>query len=47
MSLLVYRYAFGTQNAMGYAATMAIVLAVIIMIVSFTSEKLNASDSDY
>ena len=47
VSLLVYRYAFGTQNAMGYAATMAIVLAVIIMIVSFTSEKLNASDSDY
>lgn len=47
VSLLVYRYAFGTQNAMGYAATMAIVLAIIIMIVSFTSEKLNASDSDY
>lgn len=47
VSLLVYRYAFGTQNAMGYAAAIAILLAVIIMIVSFTSEKLNASESDY
>lgn len=47
VSLLVYRYAFGTQNAMGYAAAIAIILALIIMIVSFTSEKLNASESDY
>lgn len=47
VSLMVYRYAFGTNNAMGYAAAIAIVLAVVIMIVSFVAEKLNASESLY
>lgn len=47
VSLMVYRYAFGTNNAMGYASTIAIVLAVVIMIVSFISEKLNDSQSLY
>ena len=47
VSLMVYRYAFGTNNAMGYASTVAIILAVVIMIVSFISEKLNASESLY
>jgi multiple sugar transport system permease protein/raffinose/stachyose/melibiose transport system permease protein len=47
VSLLVYRYAFGTNNAMGYASTIAIILALVIMAVSFTAEKLNASDSLY
>lgn len=47
VSLMVYRYAFGTNNAMGYASTIAIILAVVIMIVSFISEKLNDSQSLY
>lgn len=47
VSLMVYRYAFGTNNAMGYASTIAIILAVVIMVVSFISEKLNASESLY
>lgn len=47
VSLMVYRYAFGSNNAMGYASTIAIVLAVVIMAVSFLSEKLNASESLY
>lgn len=47
VSLMVYRYAFGTNNAMGYASTIAIVLAVVIMAVSFLSEKLNAAERLY
>ena len=47
VSLMVYRYAFGTNNAMGYASTIAIILALVIMIVSFVSEKLNDSESLY
>lgn len=47
VSLMVYRYAFGTQNAMGYAAAIAIILAAVIMVVSFVSEKLNESESLY
>ncbi len=47
ISLMVYRYAFSSQNAMGYAATLALVLAAIIMIVSRLAEKLNASEQDY
>ena len=47
VSLMVYRYAFGSNNAMGYASTIAIVLAIVIMAVSFLSEKLNASESLY
>ncbi len=47
VSLMVYRYAFGTNNAMGYASAVAIILAAVIMIVSRIAEKLNASDSLY
>lgn len=47
VSLMVYRYAFGTNNAMGYASTIAIVLAIVIMAVSRLSEKLNASERLY
>ena len=39
VSLMVYKYAFGSQNAMGYAATMAVILAAIIMIISRLAEK--------
>lgn len=47
LSLMIYQYAFGPQNAMGYAAMLAIVLAVIIFIISFLAQKLNKYDSDY
>lgn len=44
ISLMVYKYAFGTQNAMGYAATLAIMLAIIIMFVSMLANKANKSE---
>ena len=47
VSLMVYRYAFGTQNAMGFAATLAIILAVVIMILSALAQKANKSESLY
>lgn len=45
VSLMIYRYAFGTQNAMGYAATLAVILAAVIMIVSVLAQKANKSES--
>lgn len=47
VSLMIYKYAFGTQNAMGYAAAMAVLLAVIIMIISRMAEKVNAEERVY
>lgn len=47
VSLLIYRYAFGTQNAMGFAATLAIILTVLIFIVSMLAQKANKSESLY
>lgn len=47
VSLMIYRYAFGTQNAMGYAATLAIILAVIIMLISRLAEKANGEERIY
>lgn len=47
VSLMVYRYAFGTNNAMGYASAIAVILAAVILTVSFISEKLNDSESLY
>lgn len=47
VSLMVYKYAFGTQNAMGYAATLALILAVIIMIISLLAEKANNEERVY
>lgn len=44
VSLMVYKYAFGTQNAMGYAATLAILLAIVIMAVSMLAQKANQSE---
>lgn len=41
ISLMIYQYAFGQMNTMGYAASLAIVLAIIIFIVSRLAEKLN------
>lgn len=47
VSLMVYRYAFGTNNAMGYAACIAIILALVIMAVSLIAEKLNSAERWY
>lgn len=47
VSLMIYRYAFGTQNAMGYAAAMAVILAIIIMIISRLAEKANNEERVY
>lgn len=47
VSLMVYRYAFGTNNAMGYAGCIAIILALVIMAVSMIAEKLNSSERWY
>ena len=47
VSLMVYRYAFGTNNAMGYASCIAIILALVIMAVSMLAEKLNSSERWY
>lgn len=42
VSLMIYQYAFGQMNTMGYAASLAILLAVIIFTVSRLAEKLNS-----
>lgn len=47
VSLMVYKYAFGTQNAMGYAATLALILAVIIMVISRLAERANKEEKIY
>ena len=47
VSLMIYKYAFGTQNAMGYAAAMAVILAIVIMIISRIAEKLNNEERVY
>lgn len=47
VSLMIYRYAFGTQNAMGFAATLAIILAVVILILSLLSQKITKSERLY
>jgi multiple sugar transport system permease protein/raffinose/stachyose/melibiose transport system permease protein len=47
VSLLIYRYAFGTQNAMGFAATLAIILALLIFAVSMLAQRANKSESLY
>lgn len=47
VSLLIYRYAFGTQNAMGFAATLAIILALLIFLVSMLAQKVNKAESLY
>lgn len=47
VALMIYKYAFGTQNAMGFAATLAIILAAVIMLLSLLSQKVNKSESLY
>lgn len=47
VSLMIYRYAFGTQNAMGYAAAMAVILAIVIMVISRLAERANKEERIY
>lgn len=47
VALMIYKYAFGTQNAMGYATTLAIILAILIMIVSMLAQKFNKEEAIY
>ena len=47
VSLMVYRYAFGTQNAMGFAATLAIILAVLIFTISALAQRANKAEGLY
>ncbi|MDR0298956.1 MAG: sugar ABC transporter permease [Streptococcaceae bacterium] len=44
VALLIYQYAFGQNNQMGYAAAIAILLAVIIFVVSRIAERLNGGN---
>ncbi|MCL2828519.1 MAG: sugar ABC transporter permease [Oscillospiraceae bacterium] len=47
IALLVYRYAFGPQNAMGYAATLAVILALIILTISLIVNRINKEERVY
>jgi len=44
VALMIYQYAFGSMNTMGYACALAIILTIIIFIVSRLTEKLNGSN---
>lgn len=44
VSLLIFQYAFGQNNQMGYAAVIAIILAIIIFVVARIAEKLNGGN---
>lgn len=41
VALMVYQYAFGQMNTMGYASALAIVLALVIFTVSILAERIN------
>jgi len=47
VALMIYKYAFGTQNAMGFAATIAMILAGVILLLSVLSQKASKSESLY
>ncbi|PKM58607.1 MAG: sugar ABC transporter permease [Firmicutes bacterium HGW-Firmicutes-3] len=47
VALLSYRYAFGQNSTMGFAAAIALVLALLILVVSLIAQKLNKSDTLY
>ncbi|MCL2574475.1 MAG: sugar ABC transporter permease [Defluviitaleaceae bacterium] len=46
-SLVIYQYAFMVIGTMGYAATLAIILAAIIFVVSIVARKLNREETLY
>ena len=47
IALLIYRYAFGMNNTMGYATALAIVLSIVIFTASYLTDKLNKAESLY
>lgn len=42
LSLMIYQYAFGQMNTMGYATALAVVLAILIFIISMAADKLSS-----
>lgn len=44
ITLLIYNYAFGPANAMGYASMIAIALMVLILIMTFISNRVNKEE---
>ncbi len=47
VALLIYRNAFGQNNTMGYAAALAITLAILIFVISSIARRFNKSESVY
>ncbi len=47
IALLVYKYAFSSNNTMGYATAIATMLSIIIMIASYITDKINKSEALY
>lgn len=47
VALLIYRNAFGQNNTMGYAAALAIALALLIFVISSIARRINKSESVY
>ncbi|MCL1995440.1 MAG: sugar ABC transporter permease [Defluviitaleaceae bacterium] len=47
VTLLIYRYAFGPVNAMGYAAMIAIALMVLILTITFILNRLRKEEKIY
>jgi multiple sugar transport system permease protein/raffinose/stachyose/melibiose transport system permease protein len=47
VALLIYRNAFGQNNTMGYAAALAITLALLIFVISSIARRINKSESVY
>jgi multiple sugar transport system permease protein len=45
--LLIYQYAFKTLGTMGYAAALAVVLAIIILIATLLQRKFSKEESLY
>nr|WP_235252472.1 sugar ABC transporter permease [Oenococcus oeni] len=44
LALMIYNYAFGSLNTMGYACALAILLTIIIFAVSRLAEKINGGN---
>jgi multiple sugar transport system permease protein/raffinose/stachyose/melibiose transport system permease protein len=47
VTLLIWRYAFGQNNLMGLASSIAILLAVVIFVISFIANKINKYEALY
>ena len=38
---MIYQYAFGQMNTMGYASALAVILSIVIFVVSILAERVN------